>query len=509
MQGTIIGGCVLDIDETKTAELARLWVDEGYRRRGIGSSLIREAEQKAWEKGCRMIVNAYTFDFQEARHFFERRGYELIGTVKGWPKGHESYTLIKHLIGPGEDFPATTAFAPAVFEIKSGSEEDGEFIADRLEAYNCTFAPRSHGYFDLDKKVVDRAGRMIAGCVAGISGWDTLHIDVFWVDKPFRDRGVGSYLLGEIEREAKAKGDYLSSTAGTDSQVVFFKQQGYTIGAVLKDSPRWCTMYKNLYKHFGRLVFVGVTHMMKIDFYYYSIQCPLNETMVQLLNKYRDKLEIHFHDISQESALAKEMGMFYPTLTILNGQRRYYSPLRSSFLEQAASGIYPDERPYLPMLSSNTVTKQIVPLTNENICLACDCCGFPTDTSCAEKERFLRSCGQEIYGFLHADERGNLLGGAEYLPSMLVPYDIPHSEDAAFITCVYLSDAEYDYKSAPIKALEQYLRKTYARVFAVTDEKGVFPNGDLAFFTRNGYRDNGVVFEDQAYCKLHLVSKEL
>lgn len=161
-------------------------------------------------------------------------------------------------------------------------------------------------------------------------------------------------------------------------------------------------------------------------------------------------------------------------VTILNGQRRYYSPLRSSFLEQAASGIYPDELPYLPKLSSNAVTKQIVPLTNENIRLACDCCGFPTDTSCAEKERFLRSCGQEIYGFLHTDERGNLLGGAEYLPSMLVPYDIPHSEDAAFITCVYLSDAEYDYKSAPIKALEQYLRKTYARVFAVTDEKGVF-----------------------------------
>ena len=249
--------------------------------------------------------------------------------------------------------------------------------------------------------------------------------------------------------------------------------------------------------------------MMKIDFYYYSIQCPLNETMMQLLNKYKDKLEIHFHDISQESALVKELGMFYPTLTILNGQRRYYSPLRSSFLEQAASGIYPDELPYLPKLSSNAVTKQIVPLTNENIRLACDCCGFPTDTSCAEKERFLRSCGQEIYGFLHTDERGNILGGAEYLPSMLVPYDIPHSEDAAFITCVYLSDAEYDYKSAPIKALEQYLRKTYARVFAVTDEKGVFPNGDLAFFTRNGYRDNGVIFEDQAYCKLHLVSKDL
>ena len=246
VQGTIIGGCVLDIDETKTAELERLWVDERYRRRGIGSSLIREAEQKAREKGCQMIVNAYTFDFQAARHFFERRGYKLIGTVKDWPKGHESYTLIKRLNGSAEDLPAAPAFDPAVFEMKTGSEEDGEFIADRLEAYNCTFAPRSHGYYDLDKKVVDRAGRMIAGCVAGVSGWDTLHIDAIWVDEPFRGQSVGSYLLGEIEQEAKAKGAYLSSTAGTDLQAAFFKQQGYTIGAVLVDSPRWYMMYKHL-----------------------------------------------------------------------------------------------------------------------------------------------------------------------------------------------------------------------------------------------------------------------
>ena len=63
-QGAIIGGCVLDIDETKTAEFERLWVDERYRRQGMGSALIRAAEQAAREKGCRTLVNAYTFEFQ-------------------------------------------------------------------------------------------------------------------------------------------------------------------------------------------------------------------------------------------------------------------------------------------------------------------------------------------------------------------------------------------------------------------------------------------------------------
>ena len=80
--------------------------------------------------------------------------------------------------------------------------------------------------------------------------------------------------------------------------------------------------------------------MMKIDFYYYSIQCPLNETMMQLLNKYKDKLEIHFHDISQESALVKELGMFYPTLTILNGQRRYYKHTEAACDSKATNAIF-------------------------------------------------------------------------------------------------------------------------------------------------------------------------
>ena len=96
-QGAIIGGCVLDIDKMKTAEIDRLWVDARYRNLGIGSALIRRAEQEAREKGCRSIVNTYIFDFQTAKRLFERHGYRHIGTVRDWPKGYESYTLIKKL----------------------------------------------------------------------------------------------------------------------------------------------------------------------------------------------------------------------------------------------------------------------------------------------------------------------------------------------------------------------------------------------------------------------------
>lgn len=248
---------------------------------------------------------------------------------------------------------------------------------------------------------------------------------------------------------------------------------------------------------------------MRLDFYYFSYQCPLNGDMLRLLKKYHDRLDIRVHDITGDFALAKEQRMFFPTLTVLDGEKRYYAPLRESFLEQAARGEYPTERPYLPTLSDHVVTERVELLTQKNVSAACGCCGSPTAENCAEKMRFLTSCGQEIYGAVHLDKAGSLLGGAEYLPSRLVPYDIPRDEKTAFLTCSYLSDAEHDYKTAPLRALEAYLRGKYARLLAITDERGVFPNGDLEFFLRNGYHDEGVIFEDKNYCTLHLLEKPL
>ena len=241
-RGAIVGGCVLDIDETRTAEFERLWVDERYRRQGMGSALIRAAEQVAREKGCRTMVNAYTFEFQTARKLFERQGFRLIGIVEDWPRGHESYTLIKSL----DSHTEAGAADHVAFEIMTGSEAEVAIINHRLEAYNRAFAPRSHGYLNMDRKVMDDAGNIIAGCVAGVSGWDTLHIDAFWVDEPYRGQGVGSCLLNKIEQEARGKGAYLATTAGMDGQTAFFKKHGYTISVVFEDQPKWYVMHKHL-----------------------------------------------------------------------------------------------------------------------------------------------------------------------------------------------------------------------------------------------------------------------
>ncbi len=83
---------------------------------------------------------------------------------------------------------------------------------------------------------------------------------------------------------------------------------------------------------------------MVLDFYYFSYQCPLNDNMIQLLKDYQDKIDIHFYDVSKNRFLAKEKKMFFPTLIVLDKKKRYYSPLRKSFLEQVVNGVYPEEK---------------------------------------------------------------------------------------------------------------------------------------------------------------------
>lgn len=244
--GAIIGGCVLDIDVSKTAEFERLWVDERYRRQGIAAALICEAERAARANGCHVIINAYSFDFQAARQLFEKHGYRLIGVIKDWPKGHESYTLIKKLDCSSKEYAPLKLLERTEFEITPGSDEDGDVIAARLEEYNSSIAPRTHPYLDLDKKIVDDKGCMIAGCIAGVSGWDTAHIDVIWVNEPYRNQGVGSYLLGEIEREAKERGAGLARVDAIDIQAAFFKKHGYTVDVIYEGCPKWYVMRKPL-----------------------------------------------------------------------------------------------------------------------------------------------------------------------------------------------------------------------------------------------------------------------
>jgi GNAT superfamily N-acetyltransferase len=92
--GNVVGG-ILGHTRWRWMYIAKLWIDESARGRGLGTKLMAAAEDLARSRGC-TDVSLDTFDFQ-ARPFYEKLGYELFGTLEGFPPGSRQYYLRKRL----------------------------------------------------------------------------------------------------------------------------------------------------------------------------------------------------------------------------------------------------------------------------------------------------------------------------------------------------------------------------------------------------------------------------
>lgn len=92
--GTIVGGLV-GVIKWRWMYVAKFWMDDRWRGQGAGTRLLDAAEDYARQHGA---TDAYldTFGFQ-ARPFYEKQGYRLIGTLEGFPPGSCQYFLTKSL----------------------------------------------------------------------------------------------------------------------------------------------------------------------------------------------------------------------------------------------------------------------------------------------------------------------------------------------------------------------------------------------------------------------------
>ena len=90
--GGFIAGIIADVDKGACGIVDALFVEEPLRRRGLGTSLLKEAEEFAKENGASMILtNAGDWNVG----FFKKNGYLLRGELKDVPKGHNCYELFK------------------------------------------------------------------------------------------------------------------------------------------------------------------------------------------------------------------------------------------------------------------------------------------------------------------------------------------------------------------------------------------------------------------------------
>ena len=233
-EGNIIAGCTGYIYYWGCMYIDDMWVDEKYRRKGLGSQALQAVEKAAEAKGCHLIFLG-TWDFQ-ARPYYEKHGYTVFSILKDNPKGHEDYELYKRL-----DIEHTyRPLKPIEYEILDGSEEDAEYICDQLDnGFNDKYVQDKHDYIKINRKLIDKDGKVVAAIMAGVTGIDIAWIWKIWVDEEYRNQGLGSLLIKHFEKKAKEKGaTKIVSDEIYDWNIDFFFKNGYKASGELKDLPK-------------------------------------------------------------------------------------------------------------------------------------------------------------------------------------------------------------------------------------------------------------------------------
>ena len=228
---TILGGCIVCPGDWDTAIVDTLWVDERYRGQGMGKALVRDTERVLAEKHCRLVLLA-TFDFQ-ARPFYEKLGYLPCG-IGDWPKGHCNYYLKKRLDAlPQQSDPPEESLR---FEIRSGSEEDAEFLDRKLREYDDAYITK-RPFLDLSRKITDAEGKLIAGVHAEIDDMAAARIIGVWVEESCRGQGLGAYLLRSVEQAAKEENAFPAIADVFDWNANYFLARGYEECVTVEDFP--------------------------------------------------------------------------------------------------------------------------------------------------------------------------------------------------------------------------------------------------------------------------------
>ena len=93
--GKIVAGLDACITTFKILYVSNMFVEEAYRRRGLGKRLMEEMEKRAMSMGVNTI-RLDTFSWQ-GKEFYEALGYQVAGSYENTLDGYAEYFFVKRL----------------------------------------------------------------------------------------------------------------------------------------------------------------------------------------------------------------------------------------------------------------------------------------------------------------------------------------------------------------------------------------------------------------------------
>ena len=127
-------------------------------------------------------------------------------------------------------------------EFVESGDKDYTFINNMIVEYNRIVAPftQSKDFIGINRVVKNEKDEIVAGCNSYMYCWDTLYIDVLWVNEIYRKKGYGTLLLKEVEKIAIENGCKLIHLTTFDFQArEFYIKHGFEVYGTLE------------YKHVG------------------------------------------------------------------------------------------------------------------------------------------------------------------------------------------------------------------------------------------------------------------
>ena len=255
----------------------------------------------------------------------------------------------------------------------------------------------------------------------------------------------------------------------------------------------------------------------KIDFYYWGNQCPHNSKMKKLLEMLsnNERYIISLFDISNDYDTARKLNIFSPTLLVIDNYMRLHGPISKEKIEQIGRGDVPEAKQYNVNIGTKVIKSELRNNTEVSILGTCKICASSSkNLHCYDKGKWVENIKLKFnlphLGKLHYLDN-NCIGGAEFVPSIIVPYPIPRADDIAFLTCSFGSSEDGDYRDFPLQELEKELPEFgYKALIAIASEDSCFPNGPLKWFLDRSYVDLGeLYYEEMHFARMHLVKKVL
>jgi ribosomal protein S18 acetylase RimI-like enzyme len=215
-----------------------LAVPPALRGAGWGARLMRAAEDEARRRGCTGIrLDTYTF---QARGFYEKLGFRVVGQIEDCPPGHTRFTMTKRLDRPEPvAAPWPDAAAPRVTITETTAQAD-PVIPVLIAGLTAHAAPHAGRSTPENVNLVVRLPGESAP-VGGLNGsffYGWMYINLFHLPESLRGQGLGRALMQQAEAAARARGctgiwlDTFSFQARP-----FYESLGYRVFGSLDDCP--------------------------------------------------------------------------------------------------------------------------------------------------------------------------------------------------------------------------------------------------------------------------------